>query len=80
MRTSTPSSLRRPAPPQTRSTEALIAYTTTGATARRLARERPAHPILAIAPDIGVARRTALVWGVEPRVARQPRGISRPHR
>ena len=61
---------------ETRSTEALVAYTTTGGTARRLARERPAHPILAIAPDIGVARRLALVWGLEPRVARQPRGIA----
>ncbi len=61
---------------QTRSTEALVAYTTTGATARRLARERSIHPILAIAPDIRVARRLALVWGLEPRVARQPRGVA----
>ena len=61
---------------QTRSTEALVAYTTTGATARRLARERPIHPILAIAPDVGVARRLALVWGLEPRVAKQPRGVA----
>jgi pyruvate kinase len=61
---------------ETRSTEALVAYTTTGATAQRLARERPIHPILAIAPDAAVARRLALVWGLEPRVARQPRGIA----
>ncbi len=59
-----------------RSTAALVAYTTTGGTARRLARERPAHPILAIAPDVGVARRLALVWGLEPRVVRQPRGVA----
>ena len=61
---------------EARSTAALVAYTTTGATARRIARERPVHPILAIAPDINVARRMALIWGLEPRVARQPRGIA----
>ena len=61
---------------EARSTEALVAYTTTGATARRLARERPIHPILAIAPDASTARRMALVWGLEPRVARQPRGVA----
>jgi pyruvate kinase len=61
---------------EARSTACLVAYTTTGATARRLARERPAHPILALAPDERVARRLGLVWGVEPRVASQPRGIA----
>lgn len=61
---------------EARSTACLVAYTTTGSTARRLARERPAHPILAIAPDIAVARRLGLVWGLEPRVASQPRGIA----
>jgi pyruvate kinase len=53
-----------------------VAYTTTGATARRLARERPALPILAIAPEAAIARRLGLVWGLEPRVASQPRGIA----
>jgi pyruvate kinase len=61
---------------EARSTACLVAYTTTGATARRLARERPAHPILAIAPNPRVARRLGLVWGLEPRVASQPRGIA----
>ncbi|MGI9168580.1 MAG: pyruvate kinase [Caulobacteraceae bacterium] len=61
---------------EARSTACLVAYTNTGATARRLARERPGHPILAIAPDAQVARRLGLVWGVEPRVASQPRGIA----
>ncbi|MHB8528106.1 MAG: pyruvate kinase [Caulobacteraceae bacterium] len=61
---------------ESRSTACLVAYTTTGVTARRLARERPAHPILAIAPDIAVARRLGLVWGTEPRVASQPRGVA----
>jgi len=61
---------------QARSTACLVAYTTTGSTARRVARERPILPVLAIAPDIGVARRLGLVWGLEPRVATQPRGIA----
>jgi pyruvate kinase len=61
---------------EARSTACLVAYSTTGATARRLARERPVHPILAIAPDEGVARRLGLVWGIEPRVASQPRGVA----
>ena len=60
---------------QSRSTACLVAYTTTGATARRLARERPGHPILALAPNLTVARRLGLVWGLEPRVAHQPRGV-----
>jgi pyruvate kinase len=61
---------------ETRSTACLVAYTTTGVTARRLARERPGHPVLALAPDEAVARRLCLVWGLEPRVATQPRGIA----
>jgi pyruvate kinase len=60
---------------EARSTACLVAYTTTGSTARRLARERPAHPILAIAPNPRVARSLGLVWGLEPRVGSQPRGV-----
>ncbi len=58
-----------------RSTACLVAYTTTGATARRLARERPVHPVLGLAPSEAVARRMGLLWGLEPRVAAQPDGI-----
>jgi pyruvate kinase len=61
---------------QTRSTACLVAYTNTGGTARRVARERPLDPVLAIAPDAETARRMALVWGLEPRVADQPRGVA----
>jgi pyruvate kinase len=61
---------------EARSTACLVAYSTTGGTARRLARERPDHPILAIAPDLKVARKLGLVWGLEPRVADQPRGVA----
>jgi len=61
---------------EARSTSCLIAYTTTGVTARRVARERPVQPVLALAPDDSVARRLGLVWGLEPRVATQPRGVA----
>ena len=57
------------------STACLVAFTTTGVTALRLARERPLQPVLALTADIGVARRLALVWGLEPRVAEQPKGL-----
>jgi pyruvate kinase len=61
---------------EARSTACLVAYTTSGSTARRVARERPILPILAIAPNPRVARRLCLVWGLEPRVASQPRGVA----
>jgi pyruvate kinase len=51
------------------STACLAAFTTTGQTALRLARERPLQPTLAITPHIATARRLALAWGVEPRIA-----------
>jgi pyruvate kinase len=54
------------------STKCLVAFTTTGATARRLSRERPLQPVLALSPNIDAVRRMALVWGVEPRVSAQP--------
>ena len=54
------------------STACLVAFTATGATARRLARERPLQPVVALTPELKVARRLALVWGLEPRVAADP--------
>jgi pyruvate kinase len=46
--------------------KAIAAFTSSGATAVRIARERPEAPILGLAATIGVARRLALVWGVAP--------------
>jgi pyruvate kinase len=54
------------------STKCLVAFTTTGATARRLSRERPLQPVLALSPDINAVRRMTLCWGIEPRVSAQP--------
>ncbi|TFE36809.1 pyruvate kinase [Paraburkholderia dipogonis] len=45
---------------------ATVAYTTSGATASRIARERPASPILSLTPDQSVARQLALTWGTCP--------------
>lgn len=56
-------------------TNCLIAYTFSGATARRLSRERPLQPIVALTPNPATARRLALVWGLEPRVAAEPSTI-----
>jgi pyruvate kinase len=50
------------------STACLAAFTTTGQTALRLARERPLQPTLALTPSLNTARKLALAWGVEPRV------------
>ena len=53
----------------------MVAFTTTGVTAMRLARERPLQPVLALTPYLNVARRLCLVWGLEPRVGVQPKGL-----
>lgn len=43
---------------------ATVTYTTSGATALCVARERPSSPILSLTPDQFVARQLALSWGV----------------
>jgi pyruvate kinase len=53
----------------------LVAFTTTGGTARRLARERALQPVLALTPHPQVARRLCLVWGLEPRVCADPASL-----
>ncbi|MCW5300522.1 pyruvate kinase [Herbaspirillum lusitanum] len=45
---------------------ATVAYTTSGYSALRMARERPSTPILGMTPNRTTARRLALVWGVHP--------------
>ncbi len=57
------------------STACLVAFTTTGQTALRLARERPLQPTLALTPSIQTARKMTLAWGVEPRVVPEPDDI-----
>src|SRR5262245_17493860 len=42
---------------------AIVGFTSSGTTVARISRKRPSLPILAITPDLGVARRMALMWG-----------------
>ena len=42
---------------------AIVSYTTSGATALRAARERPAAPILVLTAKLETARRLAVLWG-----------------
>lgn len=46
--------------------KAIVAVTTTGFTARALARHRPSLPILAVTQNETVARQLALSWGIAP--------------
>jgi pyruvate kinase len=43
---------------------ATVAYTSSGYSALRMARERPRAPIIGMTPRVATARRLALVWGV----------------
>ncbi|UYW35216.1 pyruvate kinase [Methylorubrum extorquens] len=42
---------------------AIVTYTESGTTAARVARKRPAVPILALTPNIDTSRRLSLLWG-----------------
>ena len=49
---------------QTVSATAMVCYTSSGATARRIARERPPVPLLAMSVSLHTSRRMGLLWGV----------------
>src|SRR3546814_15248245 len=42
---------------------AIVCLTTSGSTARRVARERPTVPLLVLTPSLKTARRLGLLWG-----------------
>lgn len=44
---------------------AIVAFTSSGTTAARIARKRPSVPILAMTPDQAVSRRLCLLWGAQ---------------
>ncbi|MGB3165252.1 MAG: pyruvate kinase [Alteraurantiacibacter sp.] len=48
------------------SINAIAVFTFSGSSARRVARERPAVPVMVLTPSPEVARRTALLWGAHP--------------
>ena len=43
---------------------AICGFTASGSTLKRVSRERPAAPIIGLTPNIAIARRLAVVWGV----------------
>jgi pyruvate kinase len=47
---------------------ALVAFTATGSTAYRVARERPRCGVIGLTPVVATARRLALVWGTRAKV------------
>ncbi len=55
---------------------AICAFTASGSTALRAARERPEAPILSLTPSTTTARRLALVWGVHAVVAPEVHSMS----
>jgi pyruvate kinase len=48
---------------RTVSAVAIICFTSSGSTARRIARERPGVPIMVLTPRLETARRLGLLWG-----------------
>ncbi len=50
---------------------AIVSYSSSGFTTFLTARERPQLPILALSPDVRVARQMVLVWGVKPYVNKE---------
>ncbi|MDP2953699.1 MAG: pyruvate kinase, partial [Chloroflexota bacterium] len=51
---------------------AIIAFTESGSTARRVAKYRPKVPLLVLTPSEAVRRKLALVWGVRAYIAGRP--------
>ncbi len=45
---------------------AILTLTKTGSTARNVSKFRPSNPIIAVTPQVKVARQLQLVWGVKP--------------
>ena len=48
---------------RTVSASAIVCFTSSGSTARRVARERPTVPLLVLTPSLKTARRMGLLWG-----------------
>lgn len=51
-------------------TSAIVCFTGSGSTARRVARERPSIPLLVLTPTRATARRLGLLWGAHAVVTR----------
>jgi pyruvate kinase len=55
---------------------AIICYTSTGATALRVARQRPRQPILVLATSKVTARRLSVVWGLQCVLTEDPKSVA----
>ena len=51
---------------RTVSATAIICFTSSGSTARRVTRERPSVPVMVLTPRMETARRCGLLWGAYP--------------
>jgi pyruvate kinase len=56
--------------------KAIVAWTLSGSTALRIARERPLTPILVLTAKAQTARRLTLVWGVHPVIGEDIRDVT----
>ncbi len=56
--------------------KAIAAFTSSGRTALRVARERPSQPVIAIVTEQAVTRRLALAWGVHAVLAEDARTMT----
>src|SRR5574337_1323177 len=54
---------------------ATVAFTASGATALRIAHQRPRSPILSLTPSRAVARRLCLAWGVRSRCSADAQAV-----
>ena len=53
----------------------IVAWTASGATGLRIARERPMAPVLVLTPNMSTARRLSLAWGVHAILADDARDV-----
>jgi pyruvate kinase len=55
---------------------AIVCYTSTGATALRVARYRPRQPILALSTSKATARRLTIAWGLHCALTEDPHSVA----
>ena len=60
---------------ETLAIKVIVAWTSSGATAFRIARERVGPPIIALTPYVDTARRLSIVWGVHPVVTKDAEDV-----
>ena len=55
---------------QMRNASCILTFSETGATALRVAKGRPFVPVIAVCPEVRVARGLALAWGIRSKISR----------